>query len=132
MERNIFDTLDAAIENIVDDDYVGPEDVVLLPPSNDPYASDEEERDDDIGLAGNLNLPPDVTGTIEIHTKADEDDVPANDQLETKGSKRKWGHGIKLFDVNWYKNNEISNIVEALGDLVNKTELELYKLFFDE
>ena len=84
MERNIFDTLDAAIENIVDDDYVGPQDVVLLPPSNDPYASDEEEGDDDIGLAGNLNLPSDVTGTIEIHRKADEDDVPANDQSEQK------------------------------------------------
>ena len=95
MERNIFDTLDAAIENIVDDDYVGPQDVVLLPPSNDLYASDEEEGDDDIGLAGNLNLPSDVTG-IEIHRKADEDGVPVNDQSETKGNKRKWRHGIKL------------------------------------
>ena len=132
MERNIFDTLDAAIENIVDDDYVGPQDVVLLPPSNDPYASDEEEGDDDIGLAGNLNLPSDFTGTIEIHRKADEDDVPANDQSKTKEKKRKWRHGIKLFDVNWYKNDEISNVVGAFGDLVNKTELELYKLFFDE
>ena len=131
MERNIFDTLDAAIENLVDDDYVGPQDVVLLPPSNDLYASDEEEGDDDIELAGNLNLPSDVTG-IEIHRKADEDGVPANDQSETKGNKRKWRHGIKLFDVNWYKNDEISNVVEAFGDLVNKTELELYKLFFDE
>ena len=109
MERNIFDTLNAAIENIVDDDYVGPQDVVLLPPSNDPYASDEEEGDDDIGLAGNLNLPSDVTGTIEIHRKADEDDAPANDQSETKGNKRKWRHGIKLFDVNWYKNDELLN-----------------------
>ena len=36
-----------------------------------------------------------------------------------------------MFDVNWYKNDEISNVVEAFGDLV-KTELELYKLFFDE
>ena len=84
MERNIFDTLDAAIENIVNDNYVGLQDVVLLPPSNDPYASDEEEGDDGIGLAGNLNLPSDVTGTIEIHRKADEDDVPTNDQSETR------------------------------------------------
>ena len=83
MERNIFDTLDAAIENIVDDDYARPQDVVLLPPSNDPYASEEEEGDDDIGLAGNLNLPSDVTGTIEIHRNEGEDDVPAN---EAKGN----------------------------------------------
>ena len=83
MERDIFDTLDAAVENIVDDDYTGPQDVVLLPPSNDPYASDEEEGDDDIGLAGNLNLPSDVTGTIEIHRNEGEDDVPAN---EAKGN----------------------------------------------
>ena len=83
MERNTFDTLDAAIENIVDDDYAGPQDVALLPPSNDPYASDEEEGDDDIGLAGNLNLPSDVTGTSEIHRNEGEDDVPAN---EAKGN----------------------------------------------
>ena len=100
MERKIFDTLDAAIENIVDNDYVGPHYVVLLPPSNDPYASDEDEGDDDIGLAENLNLSSNVTGTIEIHRKADEDDVPANDQSETKENKRKWRHDIKLFDVN--------------------------------
>ena len=129
MERNIFDTLDATIENIVDDDYAGPQDVVLLPPSNDPYASDEEEGDDDIELDGNLNLPSDVTGTIEIHRNEGEDDVPAN---EAKGNKRKQRHGIKLFDVNWYKNDEISNVVEDFGDLIDKTELELYKLFFDE
>ena len=129
MERDIFDTLDAAVENIVDDDYTGPQDVVLLPPSNDPYASDEEEGDNDIGLAGNLNLLSDVTRTIEIHRNQGEDDVPAN---EAKGNKSKWRHGINLFDVNWYKNDEINKVVEDFGDLTAKTELELYKLFFDE
>ena len=43
------------------------QDVVLLPPANDPYASDKEEGDDDIGLAGNINLPSDITGAVEIH-----------------------------------------------------------------
>ena len=129
MERDIFDTLDAAVENIVDDDYTGPQDVVLLPPSNDPYASDEEEGDNDTGLAGNLNLLSDVTRTIEIHRNQGEDDVPAN---EAKGNKSKWRHGINLFDVNWYKNDEINKVVEDFGDLTAKTELELYKLFFDE
>ena len=37
-----------------------------------------------------------------------------------------------MFDVNWYKNDEISNVVEDFGDLIDKTELDLYKLFFDE
>ena len=65
MKRNFFDTLAEAIEDI--EDREGEHDVVLLPPANDPYASDEEVGDDDIGFAGNLDLPADVAGAVEIH-----------------------------------------------------------------
>ena len=67
MNRNIFSTLDEVIEEIEGKNYRANPDVVLVPPSNDPFASDEEEGDDDIGLTGNINLPLDVSGTIEIH-----------------------------------------------------------------
>ena len=62
MKRNFFDTLAEAIEDI--EDREGEHDVVLLPPANDPYASDEEVGDDDIGFAGNLDLPADVAGKV--------------------------------------------------------------------
>ena len=67
MDRNIFDTLDEAIEDAEGGKYFGQEGIVLLPPANDPYASDEEEDDDDIGLAGNINLPSHVTEAVKIH-----------------------------------------------------------------
>lgn len=51
MERNTFDVLDEAIEDIGGGEYSGSQDIVLLPPANHPDASDEEEEDDDIGLA---------------------------------------------------------------------------------
>ena len=62
--RNIFDTLNEAIEDIEGSQYIGDQDLVILPPDSDPYASDEEVGDDDIGLAGNLDLPADVTGGL--------------------------------------------------------------------
>ena len=65
MERNLFDTLAEAIKDI--EDREGEYDVVLLPPANDPYASDKEVGDDDTGFGGNLDLPADVAGTVEIH-----------------------------------------------------------------
>ena len=65
MERNLFGTLAGAIEDI--EDRGGEHDVVLLPPANDPYASDEEVGDDDIGFGGNLDLTADVAGAVEIH-----------------------------------------------------------------
>ena len=64
MERNLFDTLAEAIEDI--EDREGEHDV-LLPPANDPYASDEDVGDDDVGFGGNLDLPADVAGAPEIH-----------------------------------------------------------------
>ena len=137
MERNIFDTIDEAIEDIEAGEYSGPQDIVLLPPANDFYASDEEEGDDDIGLAGNINLPFAVTGVVEIHRDSEEsdDDESSNDgngQSKRKKNKRKWRDGIQLFNVNWYKNNGISYVIEDFGGLIDNTELQLYKLFFDE
>ena len=43
--------------------------VVLLPPPNDPYASDEEVGDDDVGLVGNIDLPADVTEILKYNVK---------------------------------------------------------------
>lgn len=56
MGRGTFYNLDEAIENIEGGEYFAPQDVVLLPPANDPCARDEEEGGDDIGLARNINL----------------------------------------------------------------------------
>ena len=72
MERNIFDTLDKAIENTEGGKYSAPQDVVLFPPANDLYASDEDEGDDDIGLARIIDLSSDVTGAVEIHRNSKE------------------------------------------------------------
>ena len=54
MERNLFDTLTEPIDDI--EDRIGKHDVVLLPPANDLYASDEEVGNDDTGFGGNLDL----------------------------------------------------------------------------
>ena len=35
--------------------------------TNDPYASDEEVGDDDIGFGGNLDLLANIAGAVEIH-----------------------------------------------------------------
>ena len=135
MNRNIFEILDAAIEEIEANNYLDTQDVVLLPPCDDPFASDEEEGDDDIGLAGNINLPTDVSGTVELQTKdsnVDSDSDDNNEQPQAKGNKRNWRDGTRVFDVNWYQNDEICNVVEDFPQLVDNSELELYKLFFDD
>ena len=44
-------------------------------------ASDEEVGDDDIGLAGNIDLPTDVTGVVEVHcANVDSDDDDDSDE----------------------------------------------------
>ena len=109
MEKNIFDTLDETIKDNKGGEYYGTQDVVLLPPANEPYASDEEEGDDDVGLAGNINLPSDGTGAVEFHTDEESDDNESsnngNGQTKRKRNNRKWKDGAQLFNVNWYKNN---------------------------
>ena len=54
--------------------------MVLLPPPTDGYASDEEVGDDDIGHAGNTELPGDVAGTIEIHRKHVDADIDTDEE----------------------------------------------------
>ena len=99
----------------------------MLPPANDTYASDEEEGDDNIGLAGNISLPFDLTGAVKIHMdneESDEDESSndGNGQPKRKRNERKWRNGVQLFGVNCYKSSDISY----------STKLQLYKLFFDE
>ena len=71
MDGNVFENLFDAIDDI--DSGGGQGDLVLLPPPNDPYASDEEIGDDDIGLAPNFGLPSGVTGTLEFHEDTNSD-----------------------------------------------------------
>ena len=93
--------------------------MVLLHPCDDPFASDEEEGEDDIGLAGSSNV--------------DNDSDDNNEQTQTKGNKRNWRDGTRVFDVNWYQNDEICNVAKDFPQLVdNNSELELYKLFYDD
>ena len=61
----MFDTLEEAVEDVEDRD--GKDDVVLLPPANNPYVSDEGVGDDVIGFGDNLDLPVDPAGPVEIH-----------------------------------------------------------------
>lgn len=68
MNLNISSILDEIIKEIKANDYSSTQNVVLLLPSNNSLASDEEEVDDDVGLSGNINLPVDVSGIVNIHT----------------------------------------------------------------
>ena len=70
MERNAFESLFDAIDAI--EEHGREQDLVLLPPPNDPYASDEEIGDDDIGFVDNIGLPNDVAGTLEVHDRGEE------------------------------------------------------------
>ena len=66
MNRYMFVTLSEAIEKIEESNHSHNQDVVLLPPTNDSYASDVEVWDDNIVLAGNLDLLAEVTGQFEL------------------------------------------------------------------
>ena len=57
MEINIFETLSEAIDEFESPAFRDDQDIVLPLSSND----------DDIGPAGNLTLPADVSGAVEIH-----------------------------------------------------------------
>ena len=130
MERTIFETLSELIDEFESSAFRGDQDIVLLPPSNDPFASDEKDKDDDIGLAGNLNLLADVSGAVEIHHRYNDGNNEVHREL-TKGNKRKWKEGTKAFKNDWYKATEGFNVVEEYSHLVDLNALELYKLFFD-
>ena len=57
MERSAFGTLRDAISAFESDNHSQEQDLILLPPQTDEYASNEEVGDDDIGYAGNIELP---------------------------------------------------------------------------
>ena len=66
MNGKISSILDGSIKEIETNDYFGTQNVVLLPPSNDPFASDEEEGGDEIDLSGNIDLLVDISGIVEM------------------------------------------------------------------
>ena len=130
MEINIFETLSEAIDEFESSAFRSDQDIFLLPPSNHPFASDEEDGDDDIGLAENLNLPADVSCAVEIRHRYNDGNNEVDKELP-KGNKRKWKEGTEVFKNDWYKATERFNVVEEFPHLMDINELELYKLFFD-
>ena len=69
MNQNICVTLIKAIEEIKGINFNHNQELLLLPQTIDPYASDEEIGDDDTGLGENLDQPAEITGTVELHQK---------------------------------------------------------------
>ena len=94
MKRNLFDTSAEAIENI--EDREGEHDVVLLPPVNDPYASDEEVSDDGIGISGNLDPPADVAGAVELHG-AESNYSETDDEIDEEPKSKSKNTGLAPF-----------------------------------
>ena len=83
MERSAFGTLSDAFAAFESDNHSQEQDLALLHPPTDVYASNEEVGDDDIRYAGNIELPGDAAGTIEIHwrhvdsdSNTDDEDIP--------------------------------------------------------
>ena len=126
----MFEALSEAIDAVDNSTLRGNHDIVLLPPDNDPYSSDEEDGDDDIRLAGNINLPTDTSGAIEIHHRFTDETDEASEEFP-KGNKRKWIEGTDKFEQEWYEPTERTDIEETFPLLVDLTELDLYKMFFD-
>lgn len=69
MNQNICVTLIKAIEEIEGINFNHNQELLLLPQTIDPYASDEEIGDDDTGLGENLDQPAEITGKVESHQK---------------------------------------------------------------
>ena len=80
MERSAFVTLRDKTAAFQSDNHSQEQDLVLLPPPTDGYASNEEVGDDDIGYAGNIELPGYVAGTIEIHRRHVESDSDTDEE----------------------------------------------------
>ena len=122
MFENLFD----AIEDIEIGGRQG--DLVLLPPPNDPYASDEEIGDDDVGLVANLGLPADVTGTLEIH-----DDTESNSdgeiEAESESDILRWMKGCQTFQG--MADENLPLLEDEYPELAIKSMLEIFKLYFD-
>ena len=129
MERNIFDTLSEALEEIDGENYTGV-DLVVNPPPNDHYLSDEEEGDGNTGIIQGANLPNDVTGTIEVFHETKDGDVE-EDEGDSPATERRWKKGCRTFDPMPGFDEDLS-LPHLYPELIDKSILEVYKLFFDE
>lgn len=72
MNQNICATLIKAIEEIEGINFNHNQELLLLPPTIDPYASDEEIGVDDTGLDENLDQLAEITRKVELHQKSGE------------------------------------------------------------
>lgn len=72
MNQNICVTLIKAIEEIEGINFNHNQELLLLPQTIDPYASDEEIGDDDTGLGENLDQPAEITGKLSYIKKSGE------------------------------------------------------------
>lgn len=84
-------------------------------------------------MAGNINLSSHVAGAVETHTDNEENDGDrgsngGNGNQNQRGI-RKWRDVVRLINVRWYKNNEISYVIEDFGGLIDNTELTLQIIF---
>ena len=130
MNINTFSTLSEAIEEIEGKYHNHNQDLLLIPPTNDPYASDRKLGDEPIGLTGNLDLPADVTGELHQH----DSDSEGEEQVQEKrnANKRKWRDGTRAFKDDWIDEKEFCNPIEDFPQHLYISELELYKLYFDK
>ena len=85
-------------------------------------------------MARIIDLSSDVTGAVEIHRNSKESDdtessSDGNRQSKWKRNKRKQRNVVQLFNVNWYKSNDISYVIEDFGRLTDNIELQLYNYF---
>ena len=96
MERSAFGTLSDAIAAFESNNHSEEQNLVLLPPPTDGYASNEKDGDDGIGYAGNIEPPGDVAGTIEIHRRlVDSDsDTDEEDNPPAKSNAKKRYHSF--------------------------------------
>ena len=118
MNLNISSILDEIIKEIKANDYSSTQNVVLLLPSNDPLALDEEEVDDDVGLSGNINLPVDVSGIVNIHT----DDHIRRQIRENGKMEPKYLTSIPLGT----KMAKLKMLLKGFPQLLDLSELELF------
>ena len=134
INRNIFATLSEAIEEIERSNFLicylevisnHNQDLVLLPQNNDPYAYNEEVRDDNIGLVANLDLPANFTGEVELHQhNSQSEDEKKKMQENKKGNKRKWKDRTRALENDWI-GEESRNHIETFPQILDIGETEL-------
>ena len=123
----IFAILSEAFAEIAGSKYNLNQDQVLPLQINDPYPSDKEVGDDNIGLAGKLNLPADVTMDVDLHQhdseSEDEEQVQEKKRQVTKES---WEIEQKPLRMTGLVKKKSCNPFEDFPQILNITKLELY------